>query len=123
WLPAVSQSAGHGLEAKRAAPAVSPPRPTFDGKRHANPGCTRLDLARAAALRAPSTDVGGRRACRDVRGRAGGLSRVPHVSHLRLLLRAAVGPRRAAPAPARLQGLSRSDRAPAGDRLRHAVLP
>ena len=46
----------------------------------------------------------------------------PTYPDLRLLLRAAVGPRPAAPAPARLPRLPRPHRAPAGDRLRHGLL-
>ena len=54
--------------------------------------------------------------------RADRVLRVPDLPDLRLLLRAALGSRPAAPAPARLQGLPRSDRASAGDRLRGALL-
>ncbi len=57
-----------------------------------------------------------------VRGGAGGLLRLPHLPDLRLLLRAAVGARPAAPAAARLRCLPRAHRAPAGDRLRDVLL-
>src|SRR5262249_6290957 len=76
----------------------------------------------AEAARGRCLDVGEDRVRAVVRRRAGGLLRLPDLPDLRLVLRAAVGPGSAAPAPARLPCVSRTDRASAGDRLRDGLL-
>ena len=82
------------------------------------PGTIRLARLRTV----PQRQMGGPRIRGHVPRGADRLLRLPDVSDLRLLLRAVVGPRRPAPSPARLQGLPRSHRAPASDRLRCALL-
>src|SRR5271166_3799237 len=124
WLPAVSQSAGHGLGAKgrgRAVPCQAQVRPRLDGKRDIHPARAGHDDAGAAA-RPPHANLGPDRPADPVRRGAGRLPRVPDLPDLRLLLLAAVGSGPASPAPARLPGLPRTDRAPAGDRLRGPLL-
>ena len=92
-----------------------------NGQRDTEQAAAGLDPA-AAAARGRCLDLGADRLRRPVRGGADRVLRLPHVSDVRLVLRAAVGPGHPAPASARLPRVSRSDRAPAGDRVRSVLL-
>ncbi len=108
--PAVSQSS-------RAPPSCAGwLRPPANGDRDAHPAASRAGPARPARRRARRR-MGEARLRRDLRRCGDRLRRGPDLPDLRLLLRAAVGTRGAAPAAHLLPGVRGADRAPAERRL------